>query len=124
MKDLNNGAYRQEFYVAHISTSLPTFKQSTDAQQAADAPGGDNVILLTQSKVLSFYSRKLRLDWELPFNQIQGVTAEDNGIRFAHRLGRAHDKFAIIPDKTSQTWFFNQVATVVRAFNARRRMDA
>ncbi|KAH6917385.1 vacuolar protein sorting-associated protein vps13 [Coprinopsis sp. MPI-PUGE-AT-0042] len=107
MKDLNNGAYRQEFYVAHIN-----------------APGGDNVILLTQSKVLSFYSRKLRLDWELPFNQIQGVTAEDNGIRFAHRLGRAHDKFAIIPDKSSQTWFFNQVATVVRAFNARRRMDA
>lgn len=107
MKDLNNGAYRQEFYVAHIN-----------------APGGDNVVLLTQSKVLSFYSRKLRLEWELPFNQIQGVTAEDNGIRFAHRLGRTHDKFAVIPDKASQTWFFNQVATVVRAFNARRRMDA
>ncbi|KAG2023495.1 hypothetical protein CC2G_001143 [Coprinopsis cinerea AmutBmut pab1-1] len=107
MRDLNNGAYRKDFYVAHINS-----------------PTGDNVVLLTQSKVLSFYSRKLRLDWELPFNQIQGVTAEDNGIRFAHRLGRAHDKFALIPDKAAQTWFFNQVAAVVRSFNARRRMDA
>jgi vacuolar protein sorting-associated protein 13A/C len=73
--------------------------------------------------VLSFYSKRLRLDWELPFNQIQGVTAEDNGIRFAHRLGRENDKFTIIPDKASQTWFFNQVAAVVKQFNARRRMD-
>ncbi|KAF5314046.1 hypothetical protein D9611_006808 [Ephemerocybe angulata] len=106
MKDLNNGAYRKELYVAHINS-----------------PGGDNVVLLTQSKVISFYSKRLRLDWELPFTQIQGVTAEDNGIRFAHRLGREHDKFAVIPDKASQTWFFNQVATVVKQFNTRRRMD-
>ena len=88
------------------------------------SPGGETIILLTTNKVLSVAAKRLRLDWELPFNQIQGVTAEDNGIRFAHRLGRAHDKFAVIPDKASQTWFFNQVATVVRAFNARRRMDA
>ena len=81
------------------------------------------MILLTQSKVISFYSKRLRLDWELPLTQIQGVTAEDNGIRFAHRLGKEHDKFAIIPDKASQTWFFNQVATVVKKFNTRRRMD-
>ncbi|TFK30442.1 vacuolar protein sorting-associated protein vps13 [Coprinopsis marcescibilis] len=107
MRDLNNGAYRKENYVAHINS-----------------PTGDNVVLLTQTKLLSFYSRKLRLDWELPFTQIQGVTAEDGGIRFAHRLGREHDKFAVIPDKASQSWFFNQVATVVRSFNARRRMDA
>ncbi|TEB35046.1 hypothetical protein FA13DRAFT_1915662 [Coprinellus micaceus] len=106
MKDLNDGAYRKELYVAHINS-----------------PGGDNVVLLTQSMVLSFYSKRLRLDWELPFTQIQGVTAEDNGIRFAHRLGRESDKFAIIPDKASQTWFFNQVAAVVKQFNARRRMD-
>ncbi|KAJ2927125.1 hypothetical protein H1R20_g9964, partial [Candolleomyces eurysporus] len=106
MKDLNEGAYRRELYVAHINS-----------------PGGDNVVLLTQSKVISFYSKRLRLDWELPLTQIQGVTAEDNGIRFAHRLGKEHDKFAIIPDKASQTWFFNQVATIVKKFNARRRMD-
>lgn len=88
-----------------------------------DSPGADNVILLTASQVLSFSSKNLGLEWELPFTQIQGVTVEDTGIRFAHKAGKEYDKFAFIPDKASQSWFFNQVASVVKSFNARRRMD-
>ncbi|TFY54315.1 hypothetical protein EVJ58_g8935 [Rhodofomes roseus] len=107
MKDLNNGAYRQELYVAHINL-----------------PGSDNVVLLTTTRILSFWSNKLRLEWDLPFTLVQGVTIEDTGIRFAHKSGKDHDKFAFIPDKNAQSWFFGQVATVVKAFNARRRMDS
>jgi len=106
MRDLDNGAYRGESYVAHIN-----------------APGGDNVVLLTASRVLSFWSKKLKLDWELQFTQIQGVTVEDTGIRFAHKAGREHDKFVFIQDKSSQSWFFTQVASVVKAFNSRKRQD-
>ncbi|KIY52729.1 hypothetical protein FISHEDRAFT_63685 [Fistulina hepatica ATCC 64428] len=106
MRDLENGAYREEAYVAHI-----------------DSPGGDNVVLLTSARVLSFWSKRLRLEWELPFTQVAGVTVEDNGIRFAHKTGRENDKFVYIPDKKSQSWFFQEVASVVKAFNARRRMD-
>ncbi|KAH7930968.1 vacuolar protein sorting-associated protein 13 [Leucogyrophana mollusca] len=106
MRDLDNGAYRKEAYVAHI-----------------DSPGGDNVVLLTASRVLSFWSKKLRLDWDLPLTMVQGVTVEDTGIRFAHKSGKDHDKFVFIPDKTSQVWFFGQIASVVKAFNNRRRMD-
>ncbi|KAJ7169902.1 vacuolar protein sorting-associated protein 13 [Mycena filopes] len=106
LKDLDNGTYRQETYVAHIN-----------------APGGDNVVLLTSSRVLSFWSKKLKLDWELPFSQVQGVTVEDTGIRFAHKAGREHDKFVFIQDKSSQSWFFSQVATVVKSFNAKKRQD-
>jgi vacuolar protein sorting-associated protein 13A/C len=68
-------------------------------------------------------SRNLTMDWELPFVQVQGVTIEDNGIRFAHKSGKEYDKFVYIPDKSSQTWFFGQIASVVKSFNARRRMD-
>jgi len=106
MKDLNNGAYRQESYVAHINFT-----------------GDDTVVLLTASRVLSFWSKKLQLDWDLPFAQVQGVTVEDTGIRFAHKAGKENDKFAFIPDKGSQSWFFGQVASVVKSFNARKRMD-
>lgn len=89
-----------------------------------DLPGGDNVVLLTSTKLLSFWSNRLRLEWELPFTQVQGVTIEDTGIRFAHKGGKELDKFVIIPDKASQSWFFGQVASVVKAYNARRRMDS
>ncbi|KAF8216245.1 hypothetical protein K438DRAFT_1748990 [Mycena galopus ATCC 62051] len=49
-----------------------------------------------------------------------GVTVEDTGIRFAHKSGRSDDKFVFIQDKASQSWFFSQVATVVKSFNAKK----
>ena len=90
----------------------------------SDLPGGDNVVLLTTSRVISFSLNRLRVDWQIPFAQVQGVTIEDTGIRFAHKGGNEHDRFVYIPDKSSQTWFFSQIASVVRTFNAQRRMDS
>ncbi|KAA1471483.1 DUF1162-domain-containing protein [Dentipellis sp. KUC8613] len=106
MKDLDQGAYRQEAYVAHLNL-----------------PAG-RVALLTMTRVIVFSTANLRLEWDLPFTHIQGVTIEDNGIRFAHKTGRELDKFVVIADKSAQAWFFGQVAAVVKAFNARRRMDS
>lgn len=83
----------------------------------------DNVVLLTASRVLSFWSKSLRLDWELPFTDVQGVTVEDTGIRFTHIAGKENDRFAYVPDKSSQSWFFGKVGSVVKNFNAKKRMD-
>lgn len=80
--------------------------------------------MLTATRVLSFWTRRLRMNWELPFTLVQGVTIEDSGIRFSHKAGKDQDKFVKIVDKHSQSWFFGQIATVVKAFNARRRMDS
>lgn len=82
--------------------------------------GTDNVVLLTTARVISFWSKRLRLEWDLP---LTGVTTEDTGIRFSHKSGKDHDKFVLIPDKNAQMWFFGQIASVVKAFNNRRRMD-
>ncbi|KAL1697196.1 hypothetical protein GGG16DRAFT_107114 [Schizophyllum commune] len=106
LRDLENGMFRNESYVAHIVS-----------------PGGETIILLTTNKVLSVAAKRLRLDWELPFTQVAGVTVEDNGIRFQHKAGKEQDKFVYIPDKSSQSWFFGEIASVVKAHNARRRMD-
>lgn len=88
-----------------------------------DVHGGDNVVLLTTSRVLSFWSNKLRLDWDLPFTHVAGVTIEDTGIRFTHKAGKDQDKFVFIPDKSSQSWFYDQISSVVRMLNLRRKMD-
>lgn len=81
------------------------------------------MVLLTATRILSFWSKRLRLEWDLPLTLIKEVTVENNGIRFSHKAGKQSDKFVYIPDKGSQTWFYNQVATVVKEFNTRRRMD-
>ena len=95
----------------------------SDVLHLLDSPGGDNVVLLTSSRVLSLWSKKLRLDWDLPFTAVRGVTVEDTGIRFAHKAGKDHDKFVFVPNKSSQSWFFGEVAAVVKSYNIRRRMD-
>jgi vacuolar protein sorting-associated protein 13A/C len=79
---------------------------------------------LTATRVLSFWSKKLRLDWDLPLTLVQGVQTEATGILFVHKQGPGMNKFVLIPDKKSQTWFFGEVAAVVRTFNQQRRMDS
>ena len=123
MNELNDGAYRHEFYVAHISECSPWFPTVELLLNVLDVPGGDNIVLLTATRVISFWSRKLTLEWDLPFTHVQGVTIEDTGIRFAHKAGREHDRFVHVPDKSSQNWFFGQIAAVVKSFNAKKRMD-
>jgi len=107
LKDLDNGTYRQESYVAHISL-----------------PGGDGVALLTASRILTFGTKRLRLSWDLPLAQVQRVNNEDGGIRFVHKAGNDLDRYLIIEDKRSQAWFYEQIGGVVKSFNSRRRMDS
>ncbi|GJJ09687.1 hypothetical protein Clacol_003911 [Clathrus columnatus] len=106
MKDLEQGSYRNEQYVAHY-----------------DLPGGDNTLMLTMSKVLSLRSNKLRLDWELPFSQIQGINIEDSGILFQSKSGRDRDRFVCIADSSAKVWFFTQIEQVVKTYNARRSLQ-
>ncbi|KAH8120322.1 vacuolar protein sorting-associated protein vps13 [Phellopilus nigrolimitatus] len=106
MRDLQDGKYRKEYYISHI-----------------DLPGTDNVILLTNGRIISFSSRELRLQWDLSLTSVAGVQGEHTGIRFASKAGRDHDKFVIIQDNGSKDWFFEEVKAVVMAFNARRRLE-
>ncbi|KAF8591826.1 vacuolar protein sorting-associated protein 13 [Ramaria rubella] len=106
MKDLEQGAYCKECYVAHF-----------------DLPGGDNAVMLTMSRVVSFWSTKLRLDWELPFPHVQGINIEDNGILFQNKAGKEYDRFVYISDSGSKVWFFSQIEQVVKKYNSRRNLQ-
>jgi vacuolar protein sorting-associated protein 13A/C len=89
-----------------------------------DLPGGDGVALLTADRMLVFGTKKLRLNWDLPLAQVLRVINEDHGIRFVHKAGNDRDKYFVIEDQKSQAWFYEQIAGVVKSFNARRRMDS
>ncbi|KAH7345058.1 hypothetical protein B0J17DRAFT_763771 [Rhizoctonia solani] len=106
MKDLDGGRFRNEYYVAHI-----------------DLPGGDNVAMLTTSRVMVFSVNKLRLEWELPFSYLQGVTIEDTGIRFTSKSGHEHDRFVAIPKSSPKKWFFHEIEKVVKNYSASKRIE-
>ncbi|KIO33566.1 hypothetical protein M407DRAFT_3889 [Tulasnella calospora MUT 4182] len=92
MKDLNNGAYRAEFYHAHIAV-----------------PNSDVIVMLTSGHVVAFYSTKLRLKWEVAFSLIKKVSTSETGIIFANTAGPEYDQFVMIPDKGSRDWFFKEI---------------
>jgi len=106
MREIDNGVYRKDFYVAHINLS-----------------GGDNVILLTAGRILSLRTSRLRLLWELPFSTVQGVLVEDTGIRFESKSGKEYDRFVSIEDSSTRDWFFRSVASVVKSYNSQRRIE-
>ncbi|CAE6538114.1 unnamed protein product [Rhizoctonia solani] len=106
MKDLDGGRFRNEFYVAHI-----------------DLPGGDNVAMLTTSHIMVFSVNKLRLEWEMPFSYLQGVTIEDTGIRFTSKSGHEHDRFVAIPKNSPKKWFFHEIEKVVKNYSASKRIE-
>ncbi len=89
-----------------------------------DLPGGDGVALLTADRMLAFGTKKLRPNWDLPLAQVLRVINQDHGIRFVHKGGKDRDKYIVIEDQKSQAWFYEQIAGVVKSFNARRRMDS
>ncbi|KAG8963047.1 hypothetical protein FRC03_003482 [Tulasnella sp. 419] len=106
MKDLENGKYRSEYYVAHLSL-----------------PEGDRVLMLTNSRVLEFFSTSLRLRWEMPFRHLERVMILDTGIRFADKAGKEYDRFVIIPDSKAKSWFFQELEKVIKQWNADRRVE-
>ncbi|CAE6488407.1 unnamed protein product [Rhizoctonia solani] len=106
MKDLDGGRFRNEFYVAHI-----------------DLPGGDNVAMLTTSRIMVFSVNKLRLEWEMPFSYVQGVTIEDTGIRFTSKSGHDQDRFVPIPKSSPKKWFFHEIEKVVKNYSASKRIE-
>ncbi|KAF8311204.1 hypothetical protein DL93DRAFT_2229838 [Clavulina sp. PMI_390] len=105
LRDLDGGRYREELYVAHLEIA-----------------GRDNAIMLTTTHVLSISCARLRVEWDLPFSQLQGVTVEDTGIRFSSKSGREYDHFVLIP-KDSKMWFFKEIEKVVVRYNATRRVE-
>jgi len=97
---------------------------STPDVERIDIPGGDGVALLAADRILVFGTKKLRLNWDLPLSQVLRVINEDQGIRFSHKAGKERDKFVVVEDQKSQAWFYEQIAGVVKSFNARKRIDS
>jgi hypothetical protein len=59
---------------------------------------------------------KLKVEWEIPFNQLQGVTVEDTGIRFSNKGSREYDHFVQMPE--SKMWFFKEIEKYVLSDSA------
>lgn len=103
LKQLEGGQFFKEEYVAHL-----------------DLPGQELVVMLTLSRIICVRSRRLKLEYEVPFNDIKTIQLESTGISLILR-GGVQGPFVPISDNSSRQWFFNQIQKVVVEYNSTRR---
>ncbi|KAL0252508.1 hypothetical protein I308_101900 [Cryptococcus tetragattii IND107] len=99
LKDLDAGAFFHDSYIAHI-----------------DLPGDDAISILSNNRILQVQLRKLRVIWQVPFEELQSLSLEANGINLVNRDGRG-GPFLPIPDQKAREWYFKQIGKVVVAYN-------
>ncbi|WVQ82769.1 hypothetical protein IAT38_004901 [Cryptococcus sp. DSM 104549] len=99
LKDLDAGAFFNDSYIAHI-----------------DLPGDDAVSILSNNRILQVQLRRLRVLWQVPFEELQSLSLEANGINLVNRDGRG-GPFLPIPEQTAREWYFKQIGRVVTAYN-------
>ena len=99
LKDLDAGAYFHESYVAHL-----------------DVPGDDAVAMLSNQRLLFVQLRKLKVIWQVPFEELQSLSLEQTGIALILR-GGTPGPFLPINEQTGREWFFKNIGKVVVAYN-------
>lgn len=78
---------------------------------------GDNVIILTTTRILFLKTLKLRCAWEVLLNDLSSISLESEGIALILRGGLA-GPFLPLRDIGSRQWFFKQITRVVQSYNA------
>jgi vacuolar protein sorting-associated protein 13A/C len=99
LKDLDAGAYFSESYVAHL-----------------DIPGDDAVAMLSSNRLLFIQLRRMRVIWQVPFDELQSLSLESSGIALTLR-GGTPGPFLPIGEQTGREWLFRKIAKVVEAYN-------
>ncbi|KAL1915167.1 uncharacterized protein VTP21DRAFT_7648 [Calcarisporiella thermophila] len=104
LKELDNGHFFNEKYVAHCSVR-----------------SDEVVALLTATRLMLVRTRKLTVEWEEPFKELQSITLEPTGIAMQLRGGEP-GPFLPIPHPQCG-WFYQKIEEVIRQHNADRRPE-
>ncbi|KAI9141282.1 hypothetical protein BKA69DRAFT_1124929 [Paraphysoderma sedebokerense] len=119
LRQLQHGKYVNEFYVAHLETKVEDF-----------------VCILTNSTILMVRIKKVKLEWELPLNEVSGVRADGGGGSSSSSQGNQvggnvvvnlkhheHGRYRVIPapDHASALWFTRQIDELVQQYLAESR---
>ncbi|KAF0534769.1 vacuolar protein sorting-associated protein 13 [Gigaspora margarita] len=108
LKQLEDGKYFNDEYVAHLSL------MENDEQ----------IIMLTRSRMMlvKIKKRGLKVDWEVPFSDLQAINLQNTGILLTLR-GNNAGPFIPIQDRSNKEWFERQVEQVINELNAEKKAN-
>ncbi|KAJ3192438.1 hypothetical protein HK101_006567 [Irineochytrium annulatum] len=93
LMSLDNGKYFHEQYFAHLELKIEDF-----------------VVIVTDRRILMAKLRSSRVDWEIPFEDLQLARLDNGGITLIQR-GMNQARARIIPcsEKSSAQWLLNRI---------------
>ncbi|KAL7310459.1 Vacuolar protein sorting-associated protein 13 [Mucor circinelloides] len=103
LKDVDGGKYMDDTYIAHCHVQ-----------------NDERVAMLTTTRVMLIRTRKLSVEWQEPFTEIQTIKREPTGIAIYLR-SMSWEPFLIISDKHSREDFFKKIEEAVIKYNSTRR---
>lgn len=104
LKDVDQGKYLQDLYLTHCHVQ-----------------NDERVAMLTDHRVMLIRTRRLEVEWQEPFSEIQTFKREPTGIIIYLRQS-SPERFLIISDKQSREEFFKKIEGAVRKYNLTRRL--
>lgn len=103
LKDVDGGRYFNDEYIAHCHVQ-----------------SNERVAMLTSNRLMLLRTRRLAVEWQEPFTEIQTIKCEATGIAIYLR-SMSWEPFLVIPDKKTREWFFKKIEETVVKYNAARR---
>ncbi|KAK9370251.1 hypothetical protein V1509DRAFT_617204, partial [Lipomyces kononenkoae] len=103
LKQLNEGDYFNEEYVAHMSL-----------------PGEELVVIVTYTRILLMHTRRMTAMWDVQFDKLQTVSMEKSGIALV-LWGGIQGPFIPIADDSARQFLYNKIGHVVEEYNQYRQ---
>jgi len=130
LRSCDEGRLIKEHYVAHVDLGSGHHHHNKHRASGSEAENagpksnmsdslnqGDNVIMLTTTRILFLKTLKLKCAWEVLLNDLSSISLESEGIALILRGGLA-GPFLPLRDIGSRQWFFKQITRVVQSYNA------
>jgi vacuolar protein sorting-associated protein 13A/C len=99
LKQLDNGKYFDEMYIAHL-----------------ELPREDVVVMLTYSRIMLIKSKKLTSEWDVPLKDIQTISKERTGLSLTLR-GGTNGPFIPVVEESSRNFLYQKIGVAVGEFN-------
>ncbi|KAK9485881.1 hypothetical protein V1527DRAFT_94643 [Lipomyces starkeyi] len=103
LKQLNEGDYFNEEYVAHMSL-----------------PGEELVVIVTYTRILLMHTRRMTAQWDVQFDKLQTVSMEKGGIALI-LWGGIQGPFIPIADDSARQFLYNKIGHAVEEYNQYRQ---
>jgi vacuolar protein sorting-associated protein 13A/C len=102
LKGLEDGKYFNEEYIAHL-----------------DLQGDERVVILTRTRIMLAKHKKLKVEWEVLFSDLQTISLQPTGI-LLNLKRNTPGPFIPIPDAESKGWFERKIEMVINEYNAEK----